>query len=129
MQRFENLWTAHLSDRSEVSVNLNTGNLILHSTDVHLAQVGTDLDLGRYYNSRTAYTGGPGILAGIGINRLGAGWTFSTGNDVWLLPIVRPDGQTNMALAGPSGYTAIFPPSMGPPTSGAPLWARTPRSR
>ncbi len=106
VQGFENLWTRPLSDHSSLSVNINTGNLILQSSDAHLAQVGADLTVGRSYNSRMAFVGNGASSTGWSTNRLGAGWSFSTGSDVWIEPV-----GNNMVVHGPSGFASVYPPT------------------
>ncbi len=86
--------TIPLSDRSELKVNLATGNVILSASDVVAKGVGgMDLNLQRAYNSRSAW------------GTQGFGWDFSMGEGVWMTDynsggtvIIRGPSTTLVAL-------------------------------
>jgi RHS repeat-associated protein len=68
-----------LNDAATLHVNNDTGNAIGKSQDLHLAGVGQDLSVNRWYNSAANQTGG------IGTTSLGtAGWSLSLGPDVYI---------------------------------------------
>ncbi len=64
-----------LNDRTTVKVNAENGNVVLKADDVDVAGRGMDLQVARYYNSRTE----PGQDS-----TLGSGWSLSLGPDVYL---------------------------------------------
>ena len=47
--------TLRLDDRLEMKVNVATGNLLVHSSDLQVHGTGIDLSLDSYYNSKTTY--------------------------------------------------------------------------
>jgi RHS repeat-associated protein len=82
-----------LNDRSGLGVNVCTGNLLVHASDLHIESRGVDVDVDRWYNGLPADGG-----------KLGLGWWLGTGNDVQLR--TTPNGS--MVFLGPSGYRAVF---------------------
>jgi RHS repeat-associated protein len=101
-QRFDQHWNQRLSDRSDVGVNLATGNLLVHSQDLAVKGIGVNLAVDRYYNSRAAYVG-TSYQAGPSTGRLSPGWTMSPGNDVWLEAI-----GDSILYHGPTGEQSVF---------------------
>ena len=73
LQRQYTYDTQQLSDRMKADVNVANGNLVLSNSDLQIAGTGVDLELGRFYNSKSARTG-----------NLGYGWSLGTGRDVFL---------------------------------------------
>ncbi|HVM17490.1 MAG TPA: LamG-like jellyroll fold domain-containing protein, partial [Gaiellaceae bacterium] len=72
-RRYHRFETFRLNDRTELKVNVATGNLLVQATDLRIAGRGLDLLVGRSYNG----------LSGDG-RHLGLGWTLNTGGDVRL---------------------------------------------
>lgn len=93
VQPFNRFDWHRLSDRMELGVNMTTGNLVLHQSDLVVPGTGMNLSVGRWYNSRS-----------LSSSELGRGWNLSTGFDVHL--VWYWDGNT--ALFGPSGYQVAF---------------------
>jgi RHS repeat-associated protein len=69
-----------LTDRMDANVNVASGNLMLHQTDLGIAGTGLDLGVDRYYNSQNTES-----------TKMGTGWTSSAGADVSVQD--GPDGS------------------------------------
>ncbi|MGH3656044.1 MAG: DUF6531 domain-containing protein [Micromonosporaceae bacterium] len=82
-----------LSSRQSAMVNVATGNLLLHETDLQIKGTGLDLVVDRYYNSRDT-TDGP----------LGPGWRLGIGHDVRVDELA--DGSVR--YTAPSGARSVF---------------------
>lgn len=90
--------TEQLTDRTQMHVNVATGNLMIQAADVQVPGVADmGLSIGRWYNSRedTTHAGIPG-----------SGWALDTGSDIRFS--VPGAGQSGF-FEGPSGYRIIFP--------------------
>lgn len=90
--------TAPLTDRLQMHANPANGNLLLEAADLRLPGVaGTDLTVGRYYNSRED-------VEREGMT--GTGWALGVGQDVRL----SVNGTDRAGFfEGPSGYRISFP--------------------
>jgi RHS repeat-associated protein len=95
-------------------VNLVTGNFTLSSTDVTVPSYGSDLTIGRTYQSRDPQAGatgmfGPGWTATVEVGAAGSdyGALTVTGN---LVTIATSDGDT---IAFTKGTTGAFTPEVG----------------
>ena len=82
-----------LSDRMDLGVNVASGNLLIHNSDMQMNGTGVDLSLDRYFNSQLQRDTGFGH----------EGWTFGTGADVSL----RLTSDSAIFHA-PSGYVVSF---------------------
>lgn len=76
-----------LTDRLGLEVNLASGNLLVHATDLAIPGTGLPLVIDRWYNNLTGASHTKGSV--------GDGWTLSVGQDVH---------QTVAAYNGPSDY-------------------------
>jgi RHS repeat-associated protein len=86
--------TQRLTTRSELSVNVAGGNLLLTSHDLSVAGPGFPLAFDRYYNSQDPWSG-----------VLGSKGRLSLGNDIALY---QCDNIGSRCLVGPSGYRVRF---------------------
>ena len=86
-----------LTDRLELKANVANGNLLLKHTDFKIRGTGIDLELGRYYNSRS------GI-----VSTLGKGWTLGVGHDVKLSFSGTDHTTADVTYQAPTGFTATF---------------------
>lgn len=82
-----------LWDRADLQVNVASGNLILHESDLRIAGTGHNLVIDRYYNSRETDSGGD----------FGTHWSMSTGKDVYL-----SFGMNQVTFVGPSGFHVTY---------------------
>lgn len=87
--RFE---TQSLTERSEISVNVVEGNLLLSNSDLRIAGTGLELAVARYYNGLSQNTGS-----------LGKAWKMGLGQDVELY--VAANSAT---VRAPSGELVKF---------------------
>ena len=87
----------NLTDRLQLKVNVANGNLLLSNTDFAIHGTGTDLQLDRYYNSRSTK-----------VSTLGKGWTLGTGQDVKLSFSKSDHSTADITYAAPSGFTVTF---------------------
>ena len=94
-QQWYKLLPHRLSDSSDLAVNVASGDLVLHSRELHIAGTGLNLALERYYNSEDTSTG------------MFGSWRLSTGADVNL------SGTSMATFTGPSGFQATFTVSNG----------------
>lgn len=93
--------TQELTDRSQMSVNVANGNLLVQHVDVALSgNAGLGLNVGRYYNSRED------TINPKRAGQTGAGWTLDVGSDVRLSMTSGADGSAY--FEGPSGYRVVF---------------------
>ncbi|WP_435111752.1 RHS repeat-associated core domain-containing protein [Nocardiopsis synnemataformans] len=76
-----------ISDRMELTVNTQGGNLVLRHRDLTMAGTGLDLSISSFYNSELSY----------------GGWSLSHGQDVGLSTF-----RDDVIFQGPSGYCATF---------------------
>ncbi len=85
-----------LDDRADLAVNVANGNLLLHSSDLHVSgTAGHDLSVDRYYNS---------LLQNIGfVGSQGAGATVAPGLDRWIRGL--DDGSIELFM----GDGSVFP--------------------
>jgi len=90
--------TFHIDDRTELKVNVANGNLIVHTSDLHIHGTGIDESVEGYYNSQAVTVN----------SDHGNNWNFSVGHDL-RLDISNP--SNGITLHGPSGYAAFFPPN------------------
>ena len=79
-------------DGLQAQVNLATGNLVVHGTDLKINAPGLNVRLDRFYNSRATGSGTFGVNS-----------VLSTGRDVGLQV-----GASSVTFIGPSGFTAVF---------------------
>ena len=79
-------------DGLQAQVNLATGNLVVHGTDLKINAPGLNVRLDRFYNSKATGTGTFGINS-----------VLSTGRDVGLQV-----GASSVTFIGPSDFTAVF---------------------
>ncbi|MFD6949165.1 hypothetical protein A6A08_05765 [Nocardiopsis sp. TSRI0078] len=77
-----------ISDRMELAVNTQNGNLVLRHRDLTVAGTGLDLSISSFYNSEPLY----------------GGWTLSHGQDVGL----DTSFDDIVIFEGPSGYCEVF---------------------
>jgi YD repeat-containing protein len=94
-QGWYKLETHRLTDKSQLSVNVGNGNLVVQSTDFSISGTGLNFDLTRTYNSQ----GGPQTPD------IGANWTTGLGPDVSLIDYQLNGNRT---FIGPSGYVKTF---------------------
>lgn len=87
--------TKKLTDRSEVKVNVATGNLMIANADMNITAPGVNQTIGRFYNSRR--------LDGAS-DALPQGWTQTPGNDE-LMPLTN----TGLMHYGPTGNYTVWP--------------------
>jgi RHS repeat-associated protein len=93
-QRFFQFDTHQLFDTTQLKVNVASGNLLIHTHDVHVRGTnGMDLRIDRYYNS---------LLGRLG--SIASNWTLSLGADVGL----QIFGDGSVAYWAPSGYGIPF---------------------
>jgi RHS repeat-associated protein len=85
--------TQALRDRSDLSVNVASGNMVLEERDIQLAGTGLDLVLARHYNSQSNRETG-----------FGRGWSMSTGEGVYLKPLTGGE----VRFFGPTGYAVRY---------------------
>ena len=78
----------------ELKVNVANGNLLAHTSDLHLRGTGIDETLDGYYNAQASFSGDHGT-----------NWNVSFGHDV-RLDLSNP--TQGITLHGPSGYSAFF---------------------
>jgi RHS repeat-associated protein len=76
----------------QAQVNLFTGNLVVHSTDLAINGPGLNLRLDRFFNSKAS-----------GLGAFGTNSVLSTGQDVGLQIV-----SGSVTFTGPSGFTAKF---------------------
>ncbi|NYH53607.1 RHS repeat-associated protein [Nocardiopsis arvandica] len=76
-----------ISDRMELAVNTQDGNVVVRHRDLTVAGTGLDLSVSSFYNSAPSYDG----------------WTLSHGQDVGLQIF-----SNSVILQGPSGYCERF---------------------
>ncbi len=89
--------TLHLNDRSEIKVNVANGNLLFHSTELHVKGTGVDLGLDSSYNSlptTNAYT-----------YEHGNNWTFNLCASQYL-DLSKP--ASGITYYGASNFAAYF---------------------
>jgi RHS repeat-associated protein len=92
--------TQDLNDRTELKVNVASGNLILKGQDLQIkGTAGHDLSIERYFNSFSSESGA-----------FGTGWTMNVGQDVRLEPNATSGDVT---YVGPSGFKVAFRPAAG----------------
>ena len=89
-QQWYKLLPHTLSDSSDLAVNVASGDLVVHSRELHILGTGLSLSLDRYYNSEATSTG------------LFGTWSLGTASDVSLIP-----GST-VTYTGPTGFQAQF---------------------
>jgi RHS repeat-associated protein len=94
-----------LNDRSNLTVNNRTGNLVVQSDDIDVNGLGLDFRATRFYNSQSVQTNAEGVIpaADRWYTSLGTGWSLSAGPDVWM----QKEG-TYFYYHGPGG--TIFGP-------------------
>lgn len=85
-----------LNDRMDLNVNVASGNLMLHASDVNVNGTGLDLGVDRFYNSQLEKDTVLGH----------EGWTFGSGADVRLRIT-----SSEAVFYAPSGYVVSFPKS------------------
>ncbi len=92
---FQTFVDEQLTDRSALRVNVATGDLIVHSSDLQITGTGLDLNLVRSYHSREPSTR----------SSFGNGWSLEGGADVW----VEETGDGSEAhLIAPSLGRVVF---------------------
>jgi RHS repeat-associated protein len=96
--RFE---SQDLDDRTNLAVNVASGNLLVTGNDVQIPGTGLDLNLSRYYNSQLEHQTDLGLM-----------WTFNAGVDIAL----RYAADGSGLFHGPSGYRTTFPKNASAPT-------------
>jgi RHS repeat-associated protein len=97
-QRYYTMEKRQLNDRAQLEENVASGNLVYHSTDLHIKGTGLDLSVDRFYNSE-AY----------GKGSFGNHWSSNLGPDVNL--VTYSDGS--VTFNGPSGYQVVYTPITG----------------
>ncbi|GIF06962.1 hypothetical protein Asi03nite_45000 [Actinoplanes siamensis] len=86
-----------LSDKLKLKVNVANGNLLLETTDLQIRGTGIDLELGRYYNSRSTV-----------VSSLGKGWSLGSAQDVKLSFSKSDHATADVTYYAPTGFTAKF---------------------
>jgi RHS repeat-associated protein len=94
-QQWYKLLPHRLTDQSDLAVNVTSGNLVVHASELSILGTGLRLVLDRYYNSEDTATG------------LFNTWRLSTGKDVSL------SIGTSVTFTGPSGFQSVFTPIGG----------------
>jgi RHS repeat-associated protein len=84
-----------LNDRTELKVNVATGNLLVKQSDISLSGTGLNFSFDRYYNSLTTASDPA---------KLSTGWSTGTASTVRLIP--GTNGR--VTFVGPSGYRVRF---------------------
>jgi len=111
---FSTFTTAALTDRLSAQANAVNGNLLVSAGEVNIAGRGTDLALGRHYNSRTDAGANNATEAGrtstptTEVGAFGPGWTMDATGDVKL-----PAAGPNRVFHGPTGTELTFTPKSG----------------
>jgi len=113
-RQFSSFTDAALNDRTTARTNAVNGNLLVSVDEIDIAGRGTDLVIGRHYNSRTD----AGLRDSIENDRastntaergaFGPGWTFDATGDVRL-----PASGNNRVFHGPTGSEVTFTPRSG----------------
>jgi RHS repeat-associated protein len=121
-----------LSDRTQLGVNVANGNLVLHSSDLHIHGLGLDLAVDRYFNDQA--TGDANQAAGA--SDLGPAWKLSTAADVRLdkmangdVEYTDPTGTRMRYTADGSGYDAPAGAAADLASDGSGGWLLTFRKR
>ncbi|MFI5934130.1 RHS repeat-associated core domain-containing protein [Actinoplanes sp. NPDC051494] len=86
-----------LSDRLQLRANVANGNLLLKATDLQIRGTGTDLQVDRYYNSRST-----------DVSTLGKGWELGTAQDVKLVYSKSDHATADVTYHAATGFTAKF---------------------
>ena len=112
LRAFTPIFGGALSDRMDLHVNLATGNLLLHATDLAVAGTGLSALVDRTYNSQSYRNNGTAA----GNAELGNNWTLGTGDFVGLAQaydqrseVVTFPGDTSLFFASSDGVTFSAP--------------------
>jgi RHS repeat-associated protein len=92
-QQWYKLLPHRLSDQSDLAVNVASGNLVVHASEMNILGTGLRLVLDRYYNSEDTSSGAFST------------WRLGTGKDVSLTT------GSSVTFTGPSGFQSVFAPN------------------